>query len=186
MKPTINDLPYPNMPTTLQGQLNKLADIIGIRRNLITGAEETELQAMCYVALYRHLSQQQRRKAMETIHSVKKRALIGVLIAKALDTTFVNPQWGVWSLTNDELKSDIASHEQIQYLAGLIGIGASGMSIWDLVQKVVKERNVGYKQLATLVIWGFVIWNNEELNKSKNELKNRTQINTSRFFNHAK
>ena len=91
MKPTVKDLPYPNMPTTLQGQINKLADITGIRRNLLTGAGETELQAMCYVILYRHLSQQQRHKAMKTIRSVKKRALMGVLIDKALTTTFVNP-----------------------------------------------------------------------------------------------
>ncbi|OLQ78347.1 hypothetical protein BIT28_00190 [Photobacterium proteolyticum] len=182
MKPTINDFPYPNIPITLQGQLNKLSDTIGIRRNLLIDAGEKELQAMCYVVLYRHLTQQQRQMAMKTIHSIKKRALIGALIDKTLDTTFVNPQWGVWSLTNDELIQDIASHEQIQYLAGLIGVGASGMSIWELVQKVVKARAVGYKQLATLVIWGFVIWNNKELNKSRNELKNRTQINTSRFY----
>ena len=182
MKPSVNDLPYPNMPTALQGQLNKLADIIGIRRNLITGAGETELQAMCYVILYRHLSQQQRRKAMEIIHSVNKRALIGALIDKALDTTFVNPQWGIWSLSNKELMDDISTHDQIQYIAGLIGFGASGLSIKDFVKKAIGQRSLGYKQIATIVIWGCVAFNNIELNKAKKELRNRTKINTSKFY----
>ena len=182
MKPTVKDLPYPNMPTTLQGQINKLADITGIRRNLLTGAGETKLQAMCYVILYRHLSQQQRHKAMKTIRSVKKRALMGVLIDKALTTTFVNPQWGIWSLSNKELMDDISTHDQIQYIAGMVGFGASGLSIKDFLKKTIGQRSLGYKQIATIVIWGCVAFNNIELNKAKKELQNRTKINTSKFY----
>ncbi|WP_064609284.1 hypothetical protein [Photobacterium sp. J15] len=182
MSINLKDLPYPNMPSTLKEQVKFLAEILGVPRNLLTDADETELQAMCYVIMYRHLSQLQRNKAMRVIHSVKRRALVGSLVEKAVDTTFVNPQWGIWSLSNTELLEDIASHQQVQFVAGLIGLSASGMSIKDLVKEAVKKKGISTKNLATIAIWGFLIFNEMELGKARKEHENRTSMNSSRFY----
>ncbi|WP_036799448.1 hypothetical protein [Photobacterium marinum] len=136
---TIKDLPY-RLPKTTQEQLTKLAQITSIPKNLLVGAGEKEVEAICYMILYRHLNQHQRGDGMKAIRSVKKRALVGELINRTLDTTFVNPQWGIWSLTNDELKADIKSHSQLNTMASMLGLGASATSIKDIVKKPPKKR----------------------------------------------
>ncbi|MGF1876242.1 hypothetical protein L4D77_13045 [Photobacterium frigidiphilum] len=66
--------------------------------------------------------------AMKAIHSVRKKALVGMIITRVLDTTYVNPQWGIWSLSNAELKADLKFHSQLSSVASVAGISASVQS----------------------------------------------------------
>ncbi|MGF1879288.1 hypothetical protein L4D77_29020 [Photobacterium frigidiphilum] len=178
---TIRDLPY-RLPKTTREQLTKLAKITSIPNNLLVGAGEKEVEAICYMILYRHLSQHQRIEGMKAIRSVKKRALMGDLIRRTLDTTFINPQWGIWSLTNDELKADIKSHTQLNTMASMLGFGASAASIKDIVKKITEKKKVSSNNLITFVIWGCIYFNAKELEKATTEKDHRSTLNSSRFF----
>lgn len=178
---TINDLPY-QLPKDTAGQLQKLAQITSIPKNLLTGAGEKEVEAICYMILYRHLSQHLRIKAMTSIRSVKKRALMGELIKRVLDTTFVNPQWGIWSLTNSELNADIELHTHLTSIAGTLGFGASVSSGKDMLNKIKQDKAISRKNWITLIIWGCIYFNIRELKKATKEKDHRSTLNTSRFF----
>jgi len=178
---TTKDLSY-RLPTTTQEQLTKLAQITSIPKNLLVGAGEKEVEAICYMILYRHLSQHQRGEGMKAIRSVNKRALVGELINRTLDTTFVNPQRGIWSLTNDELKSDIKLHNQLNTMASMIGVGASAASTKDILKKITEQKKISSKNWITFVIWGCIYFNAKELEKASNEKDHRSTLNSSRFF----
>lgn len=178
---SLKDLPY-RLPTTTQEQLTKLAKITSIPNNLLVGAGEKEVEAICYMILYRHLSHHQRGKAMKSIRSVHKRALVGELINRTLDTTFVNPQWGIWSLTNEELKSDIKFHTQLNTMASMLGVGASAASTKDILEKITKQKQISRRNWITFIIWGCIYFNAKQLEKANKEKDHRTTLNTSRFF----
>ncbi|MBT0110521.1 hypothetical protein J4H72_22900 [Vibrio alginolyticus] len=120
---SVSSLPY-NLPSNEQEQLRILAKIIGFKPELLVGAGKVEVDAICSMILYRHLSQKQRVDAMKLIRSVSNRALMGKLVTGALDTTFVNPQYGMWSMTEKELQSDKDFHSFLDNFASYIGIGA--------------------------------------------------------------
>lgn len=178
---TTNDLPY-QLPQNTTDQLDKLAKITSIKKNLLTGAGEQEVEAICYMILYRHLNQHLRIKAMTSIRSVNNRALMGELIKHALDTTFVNPQWGIWSLTNAELQADIKLHTHLTSVAATLGFGASISSGKDMLNKIKSAKSISKKNWITLVIWGCVYFNMKELDKANNEKDHRSTLNTSRFY----
>ncbi len=62
---------------------------------------------MSGVILYRHLNRNQKTEAMSLIRQIgkKNKPLEGQLVNLILNTS-INPQWGVWSLNNDELLND--------------------------------------------------------------------------------
>ena len=102
----------------------------------------------------------------------------GKLISIAIEPTLVNKDWGVWSLTKEELIADQLFHSQADNLASYVGLGASAMSGKDLLTKIWKKRKITKGGLVTLVIWGTVFFNKSELNKVNNEIKRRSSIKT--------
>lgn len=170
---SIKNLPY-NLPADLKEQLSILGKIIGFRPELLSGGGKLEVEAICGMILYRHLNQKQRIDVMRTIRSVPNRALMGKLITGALDTTFVNPQYGMWSLTDKELQSDKDFHEFLDHFASYVGIGASSLGVKDLYKESRVRGKLGRAGLAMLVIWGAVAFNKAELKKVNEELSNRT------------
>ena len=176
-----DNLPY-HIPTSTNEQLKFLAKITDIPANLIQNGGVKEVEAIASVILYRHMNRHQRIEAMTLIRSVSNRALMGTLITKVLDTTYVNPQWGVWSLSTNELESDINFHTAISDYAGYIGVGASALSGKDLVKEVWSLKKLGRRHWLLLVIWGSVYFNSRELNKAKKELNRRQTTNHSRLY----
>ncbi|BFM09612.1 hypothetical protein [Halioxenophilus aromaticivorans] len=179
------DLPYVTLSKNTPEQLRLLADILGIPTALVAKGGEAELTAMVATILYRHLDQVDRRQAMEAIRNVPNRALEGRLVTLALDTTFINPQWGMWSLSNKELLQDEQFHKRLDNIAGNLGFAASGLGIWELIQKLKKRGKPGPQIGATLVIWGAVFINSSELQQTQSELKQRTEssLRSSRHYN---
>ncbi|MDZ5120818.1 hypothetical protein OR259_21750 [Vibrio parahaemolyticus] len=170
---SVSSLPY-NLPSNEQEQLRILAKIIDFKPELLVGAGKVEVDAICSMILYRHLSQKQRVDAMKLIRSVSNRALMGKLVTGALDTTFVNPQYGMWSMTEKELQSDKDFHSFLDNLASYIGIGASSLGLKDLYKESKARGKLGRGGLAVLVIWGAVAFNKSELKKVNAELENRS------------
>jgi len=56
---------------------------------------------------------------------LKSRELEGLLVGKALSTTLINPHWGRWSLTNEELVNDIAFYEAVDAFGSVVGVTLS-------------------------------------------------------------
>jgi len=67
----------------------------------------------------------QRYAAMRSIRTLPSRELEGLLVGKALSTTLINPHWGRWSLTNEELVNDIAFYEAIDAFGSVFGVTLS-------------------------------------------------------------
>lgn len=178
---SINDLPY-NLPENTQERLNKLAQITAIPKNLLIGAGEKEVEAICYMIAFRHLNQKQREDGLRLFNSLEKKALTGFLIDNAIYTAFVNSQWGIWSLTNEELEADIRLHRKMSTYAAIIGVGASVSSAKDMIKNIMEKKRVGVKNWVTLVIYGCIIFNEVELYKAETEKNHRTTLNTSRLF----
>lgn len=174
-------LPY-TMPTSAQAQATYLATILKIPGDMVANADQEVVQALCATIIYRHLDRMQRMEAMELVQGLKNRRLISKLISLILDTTFVNPQWGLWSLTNEELLADQAFHSEFDTIASAIGLSASGLGAKDLIKTAWKSRKMSRGGLATVIIWGTVFMNKSELNKANEELARRYQLNTSKYF----
>jgi hypothetical protein len=175
---SIKNLPY-NIENNKTAQLTFLANLLGIDKSLIVNAGQDEVDAMCATVLYRHLPQVQRNYAMQKIRSVSNRQLQGKLVDNVLYTTFVNPQWGIWSLTNKELAADQEVHNFIDSYASYVGLSASGLGIKEMYDNARKSKKMTKGGLVMLVIWGAVAFNKAELNKVNKEISNRqVQITT--------
>ncbi len=172
-----------NLPKDVNKQIEKLCEITGIPSNLIVSAGQIELDAISAMILYRHLDSNERREAMSMIRRVKSPKLLNKIIEITLDTTFVNPQWGLFSLTNKELTKDIAFHNSLDNFMSSIGLGASLIGGKDLFKDIWKSKSVNNKHWILIIIWGCVVFNKKELNKAKLELENRQTLNKSVHFN---
>lgn len=174
---SIDNLPY-NLPNNRKEQLRALSQVVGIPLSFVENGGEKEVDALCGAILYRHLDRHQRIEAMSLIRGLSNRPLMGKLISVALEPTFINKEWGVWSFTTEELLADQNFHQQADNLASYIGIGASAISGKDLIHKVWKEKKLSKGGLVTFVIWGVVLFNKSELSKVNDEIKRRSSLRT--------
>lgn len=158
-----------------------LSRILDIPLHLSKNFESHAVEAMCATILYRHLDRLDRLTAMKIIRSTGNPILSERLAQKAVDT-LINPQWHIWSLTNDELKSDIAFHKKFDQIANMLGYSVSALGAKDLAKSVLNQKRLGKKGWTTLVIWATVHFNNKELRKGENEMANRTSINQGSEF----
>lgn len=176
---SVKNLPY-NIENSVQDQIVFLSGLLGLSKALFRNAGQREVDAMCATILYRHLSRAQRNEAMQIIRSVPNRQLQGKLVDCVLFTTFINPQWGIWSLTNKELAADKDVHSFIDNYANYLGISASAIGMKDLITqakeilKSEKSNKSVWGIVAMFVVWGAVAFNKIELEKVNNEISNRT------------
>ena len=124
----------------------------------------------------------QRMEAMSVIRSIRNRALMGQILTKTLDTTFVNPQWGIWSLSNSELLKDINFHAKLDSFSSYVGVSASILGSKNLITDILNTRKIGKKHWVLIVIWGSIAFNKSELNKSQKELSHRQSTKTSKLY----
>lgn len=170
------------LPESTQEQANLLAEIMGLPSELLEDASQEDVEAMAAAILYRHLDRNDRMDAMEVIRSVDSEELQGKLIEKLLDATFVNPQWGIWSLTNQELKSDQKVHQTIADIAAFVGLSASALGFKDIIREAWEDKKLGKGGIAMLAIYGVMAFNNMELNKTNTELERRSTLKSTTFF----
>jgi len=171
---TVNQL-Y-KLPKTSNEKIAILSKILNIPTHLSTGYESAAIDAMCATILYRHLDRLDRIAAMRIIRTIGNPILSERLSQRALDT-LINPQWHIWSLTNEELKNDISFHKQFDEIASTLGYSVSALGAKDLAKSVLNQKRLGKKGWSTLVIWATVHFNKLELNKAEKELANRTSLN---------
>lgn len=179
--PKVSDLPY-HLPRDAKGQLRALARILDISPVAAEKLGEAGAEAMCAAILYRHLDRHQRYQTMKKMQSLPDKALGARLVTLALDTTFVNPQWGLWSLTNEELAEDIRFHQVIDTVGAISGATLSVSSGKDVIKEILKNGKLSPGGIALLVIGVAFAGNNSELNASIAEQKRRSPIKDSPYF----
>jgi hypothetical protein len=141
-----------------------------------------EVNAMAATMLYRHLGRLQRIEAMTIITNLKNKRLVSRLRALAVDTTYVNPQWGIWSLTNEELLEDQAAHEQFNQFVGYLGATASILGAKDIIMEFKNKGRLTVGSWAVIAIAGIAFFNARELKKVNREIKFRSgPMKTSPF-----
>jgi len=175
-------LPY-NLPQSKSEQLKVLARITNLQPAIIKNAGEEELQAISGVILHRHLDRFQKIEVWKLIRKIGKRnrPLEGKLTDLILNTK-VNPQWGIWSLTNEELLADQQFHDAINTYASWIGITASAQGVKDIIYLIIKNKKVTKGGIVTFALWGSLLFNLSELHKVNAELANRSTLNKSPVF----
>lgn len=173
-------LPY-NLPKSAKEQLRYLAKIINIPYSFVASGGQREIEAMTATIMYRHLNRVQQMEAWKLIRSLDSRPLTGKLVDKVLDIK-TNPQWGMWSMTNEELLADQHFHDVINTYAGGLGVTISAASTKDLLQEIWKNKKISRGGWVTLIIWGAVFVNSTELSKVNAELSNRNKLNTSSMY----
>jgi hypothetical protein len=175
-------LPYV-LPKSLPEQLRLLSKITNIPFPLIKDGGELEIEAISGVILHRHLNRFQKMESLSLIREVGKenRPLEGRLIDLVVDTK-VNPQWGIWSLSNDELLSDQNFHNTIDAYASFIGITASVAGSKTIIENIWKRKKINKGGVATLAIYGALYFNYTELSKANEEIKNRSQLKSSPVY----
>ncbi|MBQ4890460.1 hypothetical protein J8L86_11430 [Shewanella sp. MMG014] len=176
----IHELPY-DLPKTPKGKSHYLSKVLTIPQHLLSGKYEEESEAMAGVILYRHLTKEEKYQSMLVIHRLQNRPLKGRLIEKITDVT-VNPQWGVWSLSNTELLQDQKFHDTINTYASTLGVSASALSSKDFAVTLWKTRKVSKGGWVSLVIWGSVYFNASELSKANKEISNRSRLLDSAHY----
>ncbi|MEC8012450.1 MAG: hypothetical protein VX185_16975 [Pseudomonadota bacterium] len=157
-----------------KGKLKYFEKMLNLSPEDLKGAGELELSAISLMIMYRHLQHHDRIRAMQIIQSVPNRRLKLSLEVKLLDTTYINPTWGPWSKSTEELESDLKVNEYIS-IAGMI-TGAttfSGMFAWDFYHDNIKPRKVGPKSIATIVIAVILFANDTALNANQDEVLRR-------------
>ena len=177
-----SQLPYV-LPKNLPEQLRLLAKITNIPYSFVKDGGQLELEAMSAVIIYRHLNRIQKTESMSLIRHVgkKNKPLEGKLVNLILNLS-VNPQWGIWSLSNEELLNDYKFHNTINDYAGFIGLTASAAGAKTIIQKVWQTKKMTKGGIATLVLWGALYFNNSELRKANKEIANRSQLNSSPVY----
>ncbi|WP_417356799.1 hypothetical protein [Gallaecimonas pentaromativorans] len=115
---------------------------------------------------------------MKIIRSLPNRELV----TKVVDTSFVNPTWGMWSLTNEELLDKESFHSAVDSYASYVGLSASALGGKDLIKQAWQRRAITRGGIATLVIWGVVALNKYQLNKFQEEKSRRSTLNSSSYY----
>lgn len=189
------------LPESTQDAANRLADILKIPLFAVKRATSNTLESLAGTILYRHLERPQQAQVLRLIDNEapilqgKLRPLIAGII--------VNPYWGLWSLTRKELEEKFAFNSEIDSIFSTLGVGISVSSATsafkdyfqyreDLKNSSSKQNSEKLKQAVrakgikkgfiTLVIWGAVEFNNNEMKKLKEELNNRKPIIQSKYY----
>lgn len=166
------------LPRNHQEAANRLGLMLKIPLAHLINADENLVETLSGVVLYRHLDRMEKEGVMRSIYALPNRQLQGMLVGKVTDV-IVNPTWGIWSLTTAELKAKTEFHSALDNaVVNMVGLGATGMSIFDLVKKartwsaMSKTARAGI--VATVVIWGAILYNKSELARCEEEIKRRT------------
>lgn len=185
-----NTLRY-SLPKTDKEGIAFLAKILNIPAHYLKGNEQRIIQALAATILYRELDRLQKIEAMRLIRSLSHPQLISILISRCTDV-LVKPQWGEWSLTNEELREILQFHGSINLISSRVGgnPGAYGVggAAWAIIKEGSKaEKGTPLKErvkigatpkrvgalIVSIILMGLHEFSLSETTKYANELERR-------------
>ena len=179
----IEKLRYPTFENN-KDLIRFLGDVMGIPASMTdtVSSQEKCASAMSGVIMYRQLNRIEKMQVMELIYSLTNKRLVAKLVEKVTDIT-VQPRWGVWSLSNEELQNIIDFHSEFGEWSNILGVnpGAYGVgaSGWGLIKKAragvtgtaLRSNIVGL--IASIALMGISLISADQLNRSAAERERR-------------
>ena len=104
----------------------ELAKVLDLPKSSLHGNPDFIVASMAGTILYRHLNRLDRVNVIQAIKMLASLELQSELISRCLDV-LINPQWGEWSLKNNELNSIVEFHDDHQSM-----VRCSGGEPWCL------------------------------------------------------
>ena len=178
MADLFSSLPYV-LPKNNKDVVQRLAIILSIDPKRIPSHDQKIIEILSGIILYRHLERLQKIQVMTQVRSLEPR-LQSILVTKITDV-IVQPKWGLWSLTNEELLDKKEFHEGIATIANALGIAASVSGLNDIMKMVAEGltkrqslKTMAKRALPYFIIWGAVQVNANELARMQREIDART------------
>ena len=165
-----SSLPY-NLPKNEKEALHYLAKILNIPAHHLKGDTVKISKAMAGTLMYRQLDRIKRMEVIQLIHSLQNNHLKSILIVKCTDV-LVNPQWGEWSLTKEELTKLLSFHNNLNRWSSLLGAnpGAYGIggSAWSIIKQGTGKGNI-IVLIGSIALMGIHEFSYKESQKYSNE-----------------
>lgn len=171
------------MPHTTDGQIRYLIKLLGLPPSTFNAragyqklSNEVVLEALTGVVLYHHLDRLQKMQVMRFLHDNLHGPALAACIGKITDP-MVNPHWGLWAKSTQELKADLEFAETVSTYLGLAGASFSIPALYNISRKDSANKRGARSghPLFVVLIWGFY-YNHESGRKSiQSELLRRTQ-----------
>jgi hypothetical protein len=166
-------MPY-KVPTDVTKQAEYFAKILSVPKSYIKSANNDDVKLMVATILYPHLDRLGRNQTLRMYLEHPNKKLAVYLRGEAVTVTLVNKNWGLWSLTTNELNEKLKEHEVITKLFGLAGVKTAQ----DLVKNFKNLKNS--KPYAILL--SVILSANEIMKKdTNNELKRRQKTSDYEF-----
>jgi len=167
-------LPY-KLPSNEADAVKSLAKILNIPQHLVQGDPVKVSQAMSGTIMYRQLGRNARQQAMAIIHSLSNGPLKSCLITRCTDV-LVNPQWGEWSLTTEELTEILKFHNDFNRWSSILGANpgayGAGGAAWSIIKQGASSGNVAVL-IASIALVGIHEFSYSEMQKYTAELERR-------------
>ena len=167
-------LPY-KLPSNEADAVKSLAKILNIPQHLAQGDPVKVSQAMSGTIMYRQLDRNARQQAMAIIHSLSSGPLKSCLITRCTDV-LVNPQWGEWSLTTEELTEILKFHNDFNRWSSILGANpgayGAGGAAWSIIKQGASSGNVAVL-IASIALVGIHELSYGEMQKYTAELERR-------------
>src|SRR5690625_3511546 len=111
-------LPY-RLPSDLSAKVDYLADLMGIKNKIYLHAlpSDVAVELLSIIVLYRHLDHYEKLRIAQLLERVDRRVLNDLQTAMARPA--VQPNWGMWSWTNEELIANKEALSRFNSWAGL-------------------------------------------------------------------
>lgn len=169
-------LPY-KIPGTEKGKIEFLCNLLGTSYSKYSKyPNHIVIEALTGIVVYHQLGHIERMNVMEFLHKNLDGPALSAAIGKITDP-MVNPHWGLWSLSTDQLKEDLEFAEAVSTYIGLAGGGFSvsgAKDLWVKSRTDFKSKFPKGHPVLVIAVWGFY-FNNEGAKKAiQKELLRRT------------
>ncbi|TOB32477.1 hypothetical protein CGK08_22095, partial [Vibrio parahaemolyticus] len=167
--------PWPNLVDHYNqaDALKSLAKILNIPLHLVQGDPVKVSQAMSGTIMYRQLDRNARQQVMAIIHGLSSGPLKSCLITRCTDV-LVNPQWGEWSLTTEELTEILKFHNDFNRWSSILGANpgayGAGGAAWSIIKQGASSGNIAVL-IASIALVGIHEFSYSEMQKYTAELE---------------
>lgn len=188
MNDLVRGLPY-DLPKTTRDALSALAGVMKISPALVLAGDHGLLALIAGVILYRHLPSEARRDVMKRLQAYSRsqkawqRNLYHPLLGRVLDT-MVSPEWGLWSMSNEEVHAGLQSILTASWVLSESGIpsgyGSILLGIYQCLKGGVRAATFG---VVVGVIFTGLAWGFDEIEQRyREELRRRMTERTSFYY----
>lgn len=139
--PSSDALPY-ELPEPTRAKISALAEIVDIPKSRFQDvSDEDSIKALTGLILYRHLDTPKEREVNR--HWATLPTPLQMSLRKQRNFVLVNPNWGIWSLSTEELRNQSHLVQKLNEIAQLLGLGGLSVAQFKKVFRFLKKGQLG-------------------------------------------